>query len=165
MSDRLEGPSTDELAASEEVQPEKRAGIVRYLMIGLGGLAGFILLAFVVAILVGISNSEGLSSGFRIVRDFLIIVLALQGIFISLALIVLILQLASLINLLQNEIAPIIDELRETASTARGTAQFVSKNVTKPVIRIASTAAGIRTFVSAAIGLRRNTTGAPRNRR
>jgi hypothetical protein len=140
---------------SDEESPK----ITRYMIIGLGALAGFIVVALIAAIIVGLTNSEGLASGFRIIRDFLIIVLALQGIFICLAMVVLILQLSSLINLLRNEVGPVIEELRETATTARGTAQFVSKNVASPVIKVASTAAGVRAFLGQLVGIRRNTTG------
>src|SRR6266487_1725141 len=99
-------------------------GIVRWIVISLSVLGGVIVLALVIAIVGGLSNSEGVASMFRILRDFFIIVLALQGILISVALVVLILQLTALINLLRNEIKPIVDETRQTMTTVRGTAQF-----------------------------------------
>ncbi len=49
---------------------------------------------------------------------------------------ILIIQLSTLINLLQNEIRPIIDSTSETVNTLKGTAQFVSNNLTEPVIKM-----------------------------
>src|SRR5215813_7025194 len=136
MSDNPE--KVDSVAANEGSDP----GVVKWIIIGLGVLGAVIVIALIIAIVGGLSGSEGVASAFRVIRDFFIIVLALQGILISVALIVLVLQLTSLINLLRNEIKPLLDEARYTLSTVRGTTEFVSKNVTSPVIRVASTVAG-----------------------
>jgi|SRR5450432_1816369 hypothetical protein len=137
------------------VSESNSPGFVKWIVIALGALIAIVIVALVVAIVGGVTGSEGVASAFRILRDFFIIVLALQGILISFALVVLILQVTSLINLLRNEIKPLIDEARSTLSTVRGTSQFVSKNVTGPVIRVASTVAGVRAFVSELAGIRR----------
>src|SRR5262249_33744750 len=118
MSDNPE--KVDSVAANGGSDP----GVVKWIVIGLGVLGAVIVIALIIAIVGGLSGSEGVASAFRIVRDFFIIVLALQGILISVALVVLVLQLSALINLLRNEIKPIIDETRHTLTTVRGTAQF-----------------------------------------
>jgi amino acid permease len=128
-------------------------------IIALGALAAVIVLSLVIAILGGISGSDGVAAAFRILRDFFIIVLALQGILISVALIVLILQLSALVNLLRSEIKPIIDETRQTLTTVRGTAQFVSQNVAEPVIKVSAAVAGARAFIGELAGIRRNING------
>ncbi len=140
-------------------QNQGTPSFVRYIIIGLIALAGLIVVSLVVALLAGLTGSEGVGDVIRGVRDFFIIILALQGILISVALVVLILQLTALINLLRNEIRPIIDEARNTVTTVRGTTQFVSQNVTSPVIRVASTMAGARAFVNDLMGIRRNVNG------
>ncbi len=134
-------------------------GVVRWVIIALAILVGVVIVSLIIAIIGGISGSEGVASAFRILRDFFIIVLALQGILISVALVVLILQLSALINLLRSEIKPIVDEARVTMATVRGTAQFVSHNVTEPVIRVSAAMAGARTFISELTGIRRNLAG------
>jgi hypothetical protein len=148
-------------AAGEPDEPEKKSGFTRYMVIGFGGLAAAIFGALVIAIVAAAANpeGEGVAGTFRMIRDFLIIILALQGLFISVALIVLILQLAALVNLLRNEITPVIDEMRDAAQTARGTAEFVSENVARPVIRTAATVAGVRAFFVELMGIRRNVSG------
>lgn len=70
------------------------------------------------------------------IRDVFIIVVALETLVIGVALIVLIVQLASLINLLQNEVRPILHATSETVNTLRGTAEFLGENVVEPVIKL-----------------------------
>ncbi len=76
-------------------------------------------------------------------RDVFIIFMALESIVIGLALIILIIQIARLINLLQNEIKPIIDSTNETVSTLRGTTHFLSNNIVEPVIKLNEYLAGL----------------------
>ncbi len=78
------------------------------------------------------------------IRDIFIIVVALETLVVGAALIVLIVQLAVLINLLQNEVRPILQATRETVHHLRGTAEFLGENVVKPVIKLNSYLAGIQ---------------------
>ena len=77
------------------------------------------------------------------IRDVFIIVVALESLVIGVALIVLITQLASLINLLQNEIRPILNATNETVNTLRGTAEFLGDSVVEPVIKLNGYLAGL----------------------
>lgn len=77
------------------------------------------------------------------IRDVFIIVVALESLVIGVALIVLIIQLAGLINLLQNEVRPILNATSETVNTLRGTAEFLGENVVEPVIKLNSYLAGL----------------------
>ncbi len=69
-------------------------------------------------------------------RDIFIILMALESLLIGLALTILIIQIARLTNLLENEIKPILDSTNETISTLRGTTRFLSDNLVEPVIRL-----------------------------
>ncbi len=77
------------------------------------------------------------------IRDIFIIVVALETLVIGVALVVLIVQLASLINLLQNEVKPILTATSETVNTLRGTAEFLGENVVEPVIKLNGYLAGM----------------------
>jgi amino acid permease len=77
------------------------------------------------------------------IRDVFIIVVALESLVIGVALIVLVVQLASLINLLQNEVRPILKATNETVNNLRGTAEFLGENVVEPVIKLNSYLAGL----------------------
>jgi hypothetical protein len=81
------------------------------------------------------------------IRDIFIIFMALESFIIGLALIILIVQLATLINLLQNEIKPILNSTSETVNTLRGTATFISDNLAEPVIKLNETVAVVRRLV------------------
>ncbi len=81
------------------------------------------------------------------IRDIFIIFMALESFIIGLTLIVLIVQLATLINLLQNEIKPILNSTSETVNTLRGTATFLSNNLAEPVIKLNESVAVVRKLV------------------
>lgn len=78
------------------------------------------------------------------IRDVFIIVVALETLVIGIALVVLLIQLASLINLLQNEVRPILQATTETVNTLRGTAEFLGESVIEPVIKLNSYLASIQ---------------------
>lgn len=80
------------------------------------------------------------------VRDVFIIFMALESLVIGVALVILIVQLATLINLLNNEVRPIIHSTNETVNTIKGTVTFLSDNLSEPVIKLNEYAAGIQKF-------------------
>ena len=82
------------------------------------------------------------------IRDIFIIFMAFESILIGAALVILAIQLAVLINLLQNEIKPILDSTTEAINTIRGTANFMSNNLVEPVIKLNEYVAALRKIVS-----------------
>jgi hypothetical protein len=78
------------------------------------------------------------------IANVFIIFMALESLFLGLTMVVLIIQLARLINLLQNEIAPILESTNETVNTLRGTSEFLSDNLVEPVIKVNEQMAGVR---------------------
>lgn len=78
------------------------------------------------------------------VRDIFIILLALEMFVIGVAVVVLVVQLANLTNLLQNEIKPILHSTTDTVNTLKGTVQFLSNNLTEPVIKLNESIASFR---------------------
>lgn len=87
-----------------------------------------------------LSNAEKTST----IRDIFIIFLGFEFLLIGIALIILIIQLARLINLLQNEVKPILDSTNETANTLRGTTAFLSDNLVEPVMKLNEVIAGFQ---------------------
>ena len=83
------------------------------------------------------------------IRDVFIIFMALEGLVIGGALLVLVVQLAVLINLLQHEIRPILDSTTQTVQTLQGTATFLSEHVTEPVIKLNEAVAALGAVVAA----------------
>ena len=78
------------------------------------------------------------------IRDIFIIFMAFESIIIGVALVVLVVQVSTLINLLQNEVKPILKSTKETVDTLKGTTEFLSSNVVEPVIKLNGYLAGMK---------------------
>lgn len=78
------------------------------------------------------------------VRDIFIIILVFESFLIGAALIILIIQLALLSNLLQNEIGPILSSTKETIRTVKGTSRFITERAVRPIVSIGGLLAGGR---------------------
>ena len=78
------------------------------------------------------------------IRDIFIIFMALEFAVLGVALVILIIQLAKLVNLLENEIKPIIASTAETINTLKGTTEFLSENLVAPVIKLNGYMAGFK---------------------
>lgn len=105
-------------------------------------LAG-ILTVFIVFTLVSVYFLLQPTTNTEKISDVFIIFLALESMILLLVMVILIYQLSVLINLLQNEIRPIMDSTNETVSTMRGTVTFLSENLSEPVIKLNEYLAGI----------------------
>jgi hypothetical protein len=82
------------------------------------------------------------------VRDIFIIFMALEFLLVGGVMVILIIQLARLILLLQNEIKPILDSTNETANTLRGTTAFLSEHLVEPVLKLNQYMAGLNRILS-----------------
>ena len=78
------------------------------------------------------------------IRDIFIIFMAFESIVIGVALVVLVVQLSTLINLFQNEVKPILKSTKETVDTLKGTTEFLSSNLVEPVIKLNGYMAGMK---------------------
>jgi hypothetical protein len=107
---------------------------------------GILLLAGIVAGVILLLRADAATA--EKIRDIFIIFMAFESILIGGALVILAIQLAVLINLLQNEIKPILDTTNEAISTIRGTAYFMSNNLVEPVIKLNEYVAALRKIVS-----------------
>lgn len=73
-------------------------------------------------------------SGVALIRDIAIILLAVESLVIGAVLIVLALQIRGLTKMLEEEVQPILESTKETATTVRGTTVFLSDTFVKPLI-------------------------------
>ena len=119
-----------------------RAALIKQRWIMAGILAGVVIVvAVMVWAIIALSSNPAAAAN---VRDIFIIFMALESLLIGAALVVLIIQLASLINLLQNEVKPILKSTNETVNMLRGTSEFLSENLVEPVIKLNSYLAGLK---------------------
>jgi hypothetical protein len=118
-------------AGGSEPDPEK---LKKQRRIVFGIIAGVVLfLVLLVVLVVFLAQDAGRTA---VIRDIVIIFMALESLLLGLTLVILIAQLARLINLLQNEIKPILDSTNETVNTMRGTVTFLSDNLAEPVVKV-----------------------------
>lgn len=90
-----------------------------------------------------------------VVRDIAIIILALESIIIGVVLTLLLWQVRSLTRLLEQEIKPMLDSLRETIGTVKGTTSLVSETIVSPAVKIGGFVAGLRRAVEVLLSLKR----------
>ncbi len=78
------------------------------------------------------------------IRDIFIIFLAFESIIIGASLVVLVVQVSKLINLLNNEVRPMLEATNETVNHLRGTTKFLGENLVEPVVKLNSYMAGFQ---------------------
>jgi hypothetical protein len=128
----------EQLAARAEAERQQRV-IVTWAII-----AAVALLALVGAAIYFLVRPQTDAVLVSRLRDIFLIFMALESLLIGVAMIVLIVQVASLINLLQNEVRPILQATSETVNNLRGTAEFLGENVVEPVIKLNGYLAGLQ---------------------
>jgi len=90
------------------------------------------------------------------IRDIFIIFMALEALVIGVALIILVIQVASLLNLVNNEIRPIISDAQETITNIRSTSTFLSDELVKPAIKLNSFVAGFKQILKMILSKKRS---------
>jgi len=133
---------TDEISADvpKESSSDAEARATRKTLI-IGIAAGILLLA---GLIVGVIFLASNPAATETVRDIFIIFLALEFLLIGAALVILIVQIARLTALLENEIKPILASTTETVNTLRGTSTFLSNQLVNPVVKTYSSFSAIR---------------------
>jgi amino acid permease len=135
----IQNPTPPTLPTSQDVDKETERRN-RQLTITIS-IAAIIFIALLVLAIYGLTRDANVTQN---IRDIFIIFMALESLVIGAALVILIVQIASLINLLNNEIKPILDATNETIATLRGTTQFLSENLVEPVMKLNSYLAGLQ---------------------
>jgi hypothetical protein len=108
----------------------------RLIIIGLGAIVFISLLLLVIGFYFLLNPELTSLATVSRVRDVFIILLALESMLSGLALTILMIQIARLTNLLENEVKPILASTNETVSNLRGTTKFLSDNLVEPVIKL-----------------------------
>jgi hypothetical protein len=123
--------------------PEPKKGNMKQQLLMIGAVV--LVLALIAGIVLSVISLSGMSDvQTGKIRDIFIIFMAIEFLIIGVALVVMIIQLAALINLLQNEVKPILNSTNETVSTLKGTAKFLSDNMVEPVIKMNEYLAGFK---------------------
>ena len=113
----------------DSIQAKKTQNII-WIIIGVG----IVVLSLLIIGFIFLASAN--TAAVEKLRDIFIIFMALESFVVGVALIILMVQLAILTNLIQNEVKPILDSTQQTANTLQGTAKFLSDNLTEPVIKL-----------------------------
>ena len=114
-----------------------------------GGVIGLLLIAIlgVVGIVV---VARYYSAELDVIRDLVIISLAMLSCLFGITLIILVVMLIRLINTVEFEIRPILQQTNQLVGTAKETTQFVSTNIIEPTVKakgyVAGAQAGMKAF-------------------
>lgn len=138
---------TTQRASGAPLTPEERAAKKTQLMI-IGGAVAFLVLLVAAIVLMA-----RFPSATEVIRDIAIVFVAVTTFLIGLAMLLLIFQIQVLIQVLRDEIQPLLRSVTDTASTVRGTTEFVSHNMVSPIIKAAGFTAGVRRVVGDVVGV------------
>ncbi len=151
-------PSGEERVESQGISKpltaEERAAKRTQMRI-IGGAVGFLIL--LVAMIVLMAKFPVAT---QVVRDIAIVLVAVETFLIGLALIILLFQIQVLIQVLRDEVQPLLHAVNDTASTVRGTTEFMSHTVVSPIIKFA----GFTSAVGQVLGNVRGVVKATRRR-
>ena len=124
----------------------------RLIIIGAVVLLLVLITGIILAVIAMVNNPAQTET----IRDIVIIFMAVESLLIGLTLVILIVQLARLTALLQNEVKPILDSTNDAVNTLRGTTKFLSNNLVNPVMKANSTVSAIRQLLGMVDGGRSN---------
>ncbi|MBC7811881.1 MAG: hypothetical protein H7175_12075 [Burkholderiales bacterium] len=150
-------PSVSATPPTSAPAAEAKSGwtITRVIIASIVGFIVVIVALFVIAVILALTSSSSLGPIIELIRNFVIIVLTVEGILIGVAFAIFVAQIARLVNLLQNETKPILENAQETVKVTSGTARFVGDNIARPVIVAGGFMAGARSLLGDLGGIRR----------
>lgn len=145
--------SLDKPRSEAQKQVDQRTALIATLVV-----VAIVVLLIVVVALLSIDPARTAN-----IRDIVIILSAFGGLVMSIILgvllVILIFRVQELISFLRGEIVPMMAEVQTTLKTVRGTTTFVSDNVAKPTIKVASFVAGVQQMARSANDKMKGRTG------
>lgn len=140
--------NTEYLQPMEEMEEQEEAIPTVYVV---GGVILVVLLAIGVMVLI-FFLARNYAAELEAVRDVFVIALAFASCIFGIVLMLMFVMLIRLINTVEFEIKPILEQTNETVNTVRGTSTFVSKNVVRPVVKTTGYIVGIRRGIQTLFG-------------
>ncbi len=132
-------------------QQRSRGGIPRGVLIALVVFAFLIILGLALWIYASVQVYP--IQGLATLRDVAIVILALESILVTFMMLVIVILLWDLLAVVQRDLIPLLrstlESAEETAQTVQGTTTFVSEYFIAPLIKLASTLAGVQALLRA----------------
>lgn len=141
---------TEEIEIVEPSPQEPNSQVIpsRLVYLGVIVLLAIGLLSIALVIWLSVTYPEQIEA----MRDIFIIALALESCIFGIVLMLMLVMLIRLVNTVEFEIRPVLEQTNETIGTIQGTTRFVSKNVVDPVVKTTSIISGVRQGVKALFG-------------
>ncbi len=158
MTQTTVSQATPSPTQAQPPQEETRGGwsVGRIAGLTVGILVGIFAVIFIIGIVLAQpADGEQFRLMVETLRDSVLIFLLVEGILIIFTIAVLVVQIARLVNVLQTETRPILDNAESAAKSVKGTAEFVGNNVAEPIIKAGGFLAGLRVFLRELGGIRR----------
>ena len=130
-------PSVNRLpdeTVSKSSADKKKSRRMTYIGIGVAVVLILIIAVFVLMIQGGVTG---------VVRDIVIIFLAVESLALVGLMAVLVIQMTLLVRMMREEVRPLITSAQETVNSARGTTQFVSRRIVTPTANTAANVARV----------------------
>jgi len=131
--------------------PEEQAAKRTQTLIIIGAVVFLVLLVAAIVLMARFPTAT------QVVRDIAIVFVAVVSFLIGLAMILLIFQIQVLIQVLRDEIQPLLHSVNDTVATVRGTTEFMSHNMVTPIIKAAGFASGLNRVVGDLVSVLRVT--------
>ncbi len=128
--------------------PESQVVPSRFVIVGVIVLLAVAMLSVVLVLWLAVTYPEQIEA----MRDVFVIALALESCVFGIVLMLMLVMLIRLVNTVEFEIRPVIEQTNQTIGTVQGTTRFVSKNVVEPVVRTTSIIAGVRQGLKSLFG-------------
>ncbi|HZY42462.1 MAG TPA: hypothetical protein VFF59_10750 [Anaerolineae bacterium] len=119
---------------SKRSAAKKKSRRMTYSGIGVAVVLILIIAGFVLMIQGGVTG---------VVRDIVIIFLAVESLVLVGLMVVLVIQMTLLVRMMRDEVRPLIASAQETVNSARGTTQFVSRKIVTPTANAAANVARV----------------------
>lgn len=119
---------------SKSSAAKKKSRRMTYIGIGVAVVLILIIAGFVLMIQGGVTG---------VVRDIVIIFLAVESLVLVGLMVVLVIQMTLLVRMMRDEVRPLIASAQETVNSARGTTQFVSRKIVTPTANAAANVARV----------------------
>lgn len=128
--------------------PETQVVQSRFIIAGVFILLVVGIASIIIIVWLSVSYPEQVEA----LRDVFIIALALESCVFGIILMLMLIMLIRLVNTVEFEIRPLLEQTNETIGTVQGTTRFVSKNVVEPVVKTTSIIAGVRQGIRTLFG-------------
>lgn len=145
MTTNLPNTMTSDITNPESPKPLISDRLVIWILVGAAVLG---------LLFVGLSVYLAFAFPERIeaLRDVIIMLFAMVSCMAVIVLVILLMAIIRLINMLELEIKPILEQTNQTIQVVRGTTTYVGNHVVRPVIQATSFVAGVRRGVRTLLG-------------